>query len=241
MTTDQPRGPQREARISLAHLVTNIAVLGADGFTLDLSADAFGHGVERVAAAAENAGVTSFSVRSEGEAQHLDGVLSTHARLTVGPMDEHAVIHAYGLDPERHRGTAPVMRLSARVLAVKEIAAGDGVSYGYTWRAPEDGWLALVPLGYGDGFVRAWGNRASAVWRDHECALAGRVAMDAHSIFTGSLPAEIGDEVVYFGDGTSGSATAASLAQTVSAPAVSVTSALGARVSRVYIDAVMAS
>jgi alanine racemase len=156
-------------------------------------------------------------------------------------VDEHAVTHAYGLDPARHRGTSPVMRLSARVLAVKEIVAGSGVSYGYTWRAPEDGWLALVPLGYGDGFVRAWGNRTSALWRDRACVLAGRVAMDAHSIFTGSEPGEIGDEVVYFGDGTPGSATAASLAQTVSAPAVSVPSALGARISRVYIDAVVAS
>jgi alanine racemase len=183
--------------------------------------------------AAAEAGVMSFSVRSAAEADHIRGALPQEAGLTVGRVDEHAVTHAYGLDPARHSGTKPVMRLSARVLALKQIAAGAGVSYGYTWRAPHDGWLALVPLGYGDGFVRAWGNRTIALWQGMRCELAGRVAMDAHSVFTGTRPAEVGDEVVYFGDSASG-VSAATFAAAVEAPVVSVTAALGSRILRVY-------
>jgi len=233
-------GPQREARISLAHLVSNIAVLGADSVTLDLTADAFGHGVQRIAVAAVGAGVSSFTVRSECEASQIQDVLPRGTTLSVGRVNEHSVTHAYGLDPARHRGTKPVMRLSARVLAVKQVAAGAGVSYGYTWRAPRDGWLALVPLGYGDGFVRAWGNRATAQWQGIRCELAGRVAMDAHSIFTGTHSAAVGDEVVYFGDSDSG-VTAATFADAVGAPVVSVTAAFGSRIRRTFTDRVDAS
>jgi len=233
MTVHIGRGPQREARISLPQLVANVSLLGVDTVTLDLSADAFGHGAQRIARAAAQAGVTSFSVRSAAEAEQLRDAIPAGATLSLGRVDEHAVTHAFGLDPARHRGTQPVMRVSARVLALKQIAAGAGVSYGYTWRAPHDGWLALVPLGYGDGFVRAWGNRASAQWQGIRCEMAGRVAMDAHSIFTGTRPAEVGDEVVYFGDSASG-VSAATFAAAVEAPVVSVTAALGSRIMRVY-------
>ena len=240
MTSHIHPGPQREARISLARLVSNIAVLGADTYTLDLTADAFGHGAERVARAAAEAGVTTFTVRSEREAAQIRDFLPPATSLSIERVDEHAVTHAYGLDPAQHRGTQPVMRLSARVLAVKHIAAGAGVSYGYTWRAPHDGWLALVPLGYGDGFLRAWGNRAAAHGRGLRCELAGRVAMDAHSVFTGLQSAEVGDEMVYFGDADSG-ITAATFADTVGAPVVSITSALGPRIPRTYDGGVGAS
>jgi len=240
MTSRMQVGPQREARISLAHLISNIAVLGADSVTLDLTADAFGHGAQRIARAAAEAGVSTFTVRSEREAAQIQDVLPPGTTLGVGRVDEHSVTHAYGLDPARHRGTKAVMRLSACVLAVKQVAAGAGVSYGYTWRAPHDGWLALVPLGYGDGFVRAWGNRAVAQWHGMRCELAGRVAMDAHSIFTGGQSATVGDEVVYFGDADSG-VTAATFAETVGAPVVSITPAFGSRIPRTFTDRVDAS
>jgi alanine racemase len=240
MTLHTERGPRREARISLPQLFSNIAVLGADAFTLDLSADAFGHGAQRVAMAAAESGVTSFSVRSDSEAAHFHDWLPTGTSLCVKSVDEQSVTHAYGLDPARHRGTKPVMRLSARVLAVKKIGAGAGVSYGYTWRAPDDGWLALVPLGYGDGFVRAWGNQASAQWQGISCPMAGRVAMDAHSVYTGPQPAAVGDEVVYFGERSS-DVSAATFAHAVGAPVVSVTAALGSRIPRVYLEGVDAS
>jgi len=233
MTLRIQAGPQREARISLAHLVSNIAVLGADSVTLDLTADAFGHGAQRIALAAAEAGVSTFTVRSEREAAQIQDLLPSGTVLGVGRVDEHSVTHAYGLDPARHRGTKPVMRLSSCVLAVKQVAAGAGVSYGYTWRAPREGWLALVPLGYGDGFVRAWGNRAAAQWHGMRCELAGRVAMDAHSIFTGGEPATVGDEVVYFGDAVSG-VTAATFADAVGAPVVSITPAFGSRIPRTF-------
>jgi alanine racemase len=240
MTLHTERGPQREARISLPQLVSNIAVFGGDAFTLDLSADAFGHGAQRIAVAAAESGVTSFSVRSASEAAYLRNRMPAGTHLTVKSVDETSVTHAYGLEPAKHRGTKPVMRLSGRVLAVKKIEAGAGVSYGYTWRAPDDGWLALVPLGYGDGFVRAWGNRATAQWQGISCPLAGRVAMDAHSIYTGAETAAVGDEVVYFGEHTS-DVSAATFAEAVGAPVVSVTAALGLRIPRVYLDGVDAS
>jgi hypothetical protein len=64
--------------------------------------------------------------------------------------------------------------------------------------------------------------------------------MDAHSIFTGTHSAAVGDEVVYFGDSDSG-VTAATFADAVGAPVVSVTAAFGSRIRRTFTDRVDAS
>lgn len=70
-------------------------------------------------------------------------------------------IGLYGLSPNPDLAPAasldlhPVMRLEAPLTQVKRVPAGRAVSYGGTWRAPTDRWLALVPLGYADGIPRA--------------------------------------------------------------------------------------
>jgi alanine racemase len=64
--------------------------------------------------------------------------------------------------------------------------------------------------------------------------------MDAHSIYTGAETAVVGVEVVYFGDHTS-DVSAATFADAVGAPVVSVTAALGLRIPRVYLEGVDAS
>lgn len=228
--------PLREARVSLTNLRHNIAVLGSDQILLDISSNAYGHGVSQIARAAESAGVTKFRVHTHDEFSAARSLLTSSSTLEVGTFDESSVIHCYGLDPTSHRGTRPVMRLSARVMAVKPIRSGDGVSYGYTWRAPADGWLALVPLGYGDGFVRAWSNRISGTWRGSTCVAAGRVAMDAHSLFTAERSAVVGDEVVYFGDSTQSAPTVGDVARLISSPLAAITACLGSRIQRTYVS-----
>jgi Alanine racemase len=97
------------------------------------------------------------------------------------------------------RGT-PALRASGRIVTVKRVRAGEGVSYGYSYRAPEDGRLALVTGGYAQGVVRSLGNRASVVLHGHRRPIVGRVAMDVCVIDLGDAPAAPGDEVVFLGD-----------------------------------------
>ena len=75
-------------------------------------------------------------------------------------------IAAYGIDPAPGIAdmagvrSRPVMRLRAQLVNVKEIAAGAGVSYGWTWTADRPTTVGLVPLGYADGIPRHASNRA---------------------------------------------------------------------------------
>ena len=78
-------------------------------------------------------------------------------------------IATYGLDPApgvtHDLGLRPAMTVRARLVMSKEVAAGDGVSYGHTWVAERDTTVGLVPAGYGEGIPRAAGNTAAA-WVD---------------------------------------------------------------------------
>ena len=72
----------------------------------------------------------------------------------------------------------PVVRLSVRVLAVREIPAGASVGYNATWMAARASRIATVALGYADGFHRSLSGRGSACFDGAPVPLVGRVSMD---------------------------------------------------------------
>ncbi|WP_186317575.1 alanine racemase [Curtobacterium sp. 9128] len=118
-------------------------------------------------------------------------------------------IALYGLSPFADRtsaelGLRPAMRLTASVLRTVVVPAGDGVSYGYTWRAGSDTRLAVIGLGYADGLDRAFGNHVSVRIGDRTFPVVGRVAMNAMHIDIGDAEVAVGDEVVLWGDPANG-------------------------------------
>jgi alanine racemase len=72
----------------------------------------------------------------------------------------------------------PVVRLSVRVLAVREIPAGATVGYNATWIAARPSRIATAALGYADGFHRSLSGRGSAYFDGTPVPLVGRVSMD---------------------------------------------------------------
>jgi alanine racemase len=72
----------------------------------------------------------------------------------------------------------PVVRLQGRVIQVREIAAGDVVGYGGTWRAGGPRRIATVSAGYADGYLRSLGNRATAYFGSTPLPMVGVVSMD---------------------------------------------------------------
>ncbi|MBG6123058.1 alanine racemase [Corynebacterium aquatimens] len=117
-------------------------------------------------------------------------------------------IALYGLDPHPGFPVAvelePAMSWVARVTAVKHITQGEGVSYGLTWTAPEDGWTAVIPAGYADGVQRNWQDHLEVTINGKRYPQVGRVCMDQFVVWLG--PSEghgvrVGDEAVIFGAG----------------------------------------
>jgi alanine racemase len=110
----------------------------------------------------------------------------------------------YGLHPKGDGGDPasedlrPAMTLKSYVAAVRRLAAGEGVSYGLTFRAEEPMIAATVPVGYAEGYQRALSGRAEALIRGLRRPLLGRVTMDA-CVFAADEVVEVGDEVVLLG------------------------------------------
>jgi alanine racemase len=71
------------------------------------------------------------------------------------------------------------MAVKCRPLRVETFPAGTPVSYGGLWRAPRESRIATLPIGYGDGWVRAYSPFAGALVRGVKAPLVGSVAMDA--------------------------------------------------------------
>lgn len=109
----------------------------------------------------------------------------------------------YGVCPTgtEGEGLLPVMRLAARVMAVKEIGAGEGMGYG-SFRAPHPMRVAVIDLGYADGLPPSASLRGARVWvKERLCPLVGEICMDRAFVEVGDLPLAEGEEVTVFGHG----------------------------------------
>jgi alanine racemase len=86
----------------------------------------------------------------------------------------------YGGVPRREAGghIRQVAFPEARVLQVRDVRAGEPVGYGATWTAPADGRVAIVNMGYADGYLRCHAGQGRAAWQGRSLPLVGRVSMD---------------------------------------------------------------
>ena len=143
----------------------------------------------------------------------------------------------YGLSPIAGEsfGLRPAMSVRARIPLTKRVPAGEGVSYGHTYRTPAETTLALIPLGYGDGVPRAASNAGEVAINGRRHPVVGRVCMDQFVVDAGDADVQPGDEVVLFGPGTHGEPTADDwAAATGSINYEIVTRIGGGRIARVY-------
>ncbi len=96
--------------------------------------------------------------------------------------------------------TEPVFSFKTRVGLVKELPAGNTVSYGRTYTLKRDTRIAVLTAGYGDGIQRASSNRAQVIIRGARCPVLGRVTMDQTIVDVTDVPDVMrGDEAVLFG------------------------------------------
>ncbi|UGT45851.1 alanine racemase [Nocardia yamanashiensis] len=113
-------------------------------------------------------------------------------------------IAIYGLSPMPEIsdfGLRPAMTFRARIALVKQVAAGEGVSYGHRWHADRDTTVALIPAGYADGVPRPLSGRITVEIGGERYPNVGRICMDQLVVDLGDNPAGItvGDTAVLFG------------------------------------------
>ena len=153
-------------------------------------------------------------------------------------------IGMYGVSPSTPGSAAGLgltgaMTLRARLALVKQIPAGQSVSYGSKWTASRPTRVGLVPLGYADGVPRAASGRAAVVVAGARCPVLGRIAMDQFviEIDDGLGDVKAGDEVVLFGDESDGAPTADDWAVASDSIGYEIVTRVSSRVPRSYVGA----
>jgi alanine racemase len=146
-------------------------------------------------------------------------------------------IALYGLDPSEEvrlpDGFRPALSFKTQIAQVKDVPAGECISYGCTFVTPRDMRIAAIPVGYADGFRRAPANWGEVLVHGQRVPLVGRVCMDQCMIDVSTLPdVAVGDEVVLIGQQGEERLTAEAVAARLGTISYEVVSEILARVPR---------
>jgi alanine racemase len=149
----------------------------------------------------------------------------------------------YGLYPLAELKTKihlkPVMSVKSRIIFVKTIKKGQGVSYGHTFKAKEETTIAVLPIGYSNGYLRSLSNQAFVLIHGMRCPVVGRVTMDQIIVdisavaLSGKLP-HIGEEAVIIGHQKDQSISCDEVAAWAGTISYEIVCSLGSRLPRVY-------
>lgn len=128
----------------------------------------------------------------------------------------------------------PVLTLSSQIIHIRTIPAGESVGYGCGARTTRETRVALVPIGYGDGYMRSTPSMRAMLVHSQRAPLIGRVSMDQTCIDITDIDAKVRDEVVIIGSQNELSQSAVDLARQSGTISYEVLTALSSRVTRCY-------
>lgn len=129
----------------------------------------------------------------------------------------------------------PVASLRSRIAYLKNVPKGDDLGYGRTFTTKRDSQIALVPVGYADGYARGLSNKASALVNEQIVPVVGRVSMDWTLLDVTDLDhVRVDDQVTLIGSDGANEITAADLARQLGTIGYEVTCCISARVPRVF-------
>ena len=170
-----------------------------------------------------------------------------HAANSAGLIDYQTVIFnlvrpgimLYGLYSDirlaRKVKLRPAMSVKSRIIFIKTILKGQGISYGHTFVAPQDLVAATLPIGYSDGYLRSLSNKSSVLVHGQRCPILGRVTMDQIVVDVSKVPGvKLGQEAVVLGKQKQAEITADELADHAGTINYEILCSLGNRLPRVY-------
>ena len=133
-------------------------------------------------------------------------------------------------------GLRQAMRLSTRVAQLRDVSSGQSVSYGALWTATRPSRLAVLPIGYADGYPRRLTGSAEVLIRGRRCPVVGAISMDISIVDVTALgdDVSVGDEVVLLGSEPNDAITTSEFARRAGLLEYEVTCGVSKRVPRVY-------
>jgi alanine racemase len=213
-------------RLRLAGFLSHFA--DADDLTSPRNADqeARFRTVLELLTEAERQGI-EIHMANSAAALHHPGSRFTLARVGIA---------LYGVDPvERGEKLAPVMSVVARIVQVREVPAGTPLSYGGRSVTRRRSRIAVVPVGYADGYAWRLTGKAEVLLRGNRVPVAGSVTMDMTLLDITETGGEVGEEVVLLGRQGAHEIPAAELARLAGTISWEVLCHLGLRLPRRYL------
>lgn len=163
------------------------------------------------------------------------GLPSAHLDMVRPGLILYGVYPDIGFAPKAQ--LRPALSLKSQVVFFKVVKEGAGVSYSHTWHASRDTRIITVPIGYGDGYLRAFSNKGFVLIRGKRAPVVGNVCMDQLMADIG--PTGIGyngDEVVLIGRQGEDAVTVEELASRVGTAPHEILTLLNQRIPRRYVD-----
>jgi alanine racemase len=183
------------------------------------------------------------AVEATGTSLPIKHLANSAAALVLPNAHYHLIrlgIAMYGLPPSNELAwpvpLRPAMTLKTRIARLRVLPAGASIGYGRTYVTPAQTPIALVPVGYGDGYPRLCSNRGAMLVRGRRAPIVGRVSMDQTSLdVNGTDNVTQDDEVVVFGRQGEAEITADEVATWAETINYEIVTRLAARVPRVYL------
>lgn len=181
-----------------------------------------GAGSGRILRHAANSGAIFFSTSS-----HLDLVRPGISLYGIDPVGKPAI----------DRPLRPALRWTAPLIGIRDVRKGATVGYNQTWTADRDTRVGLVPVGYSDGYLRAFSNRGVMLLHGCPAPVVGRVSMDLTTIDLSQVPmASVGDEVTLLDNDPLSAASVYKLAEWAGTIPYEIFCRIGPRVRRIAVD-----
>lgn len=129
----------------------------------------------------------------------------------------------------------PAMTLKSRIVLLKRVPAGTGLSYGHAHVTSRETMVATIPMGYADGYPRHASNITSMIVRGKPAKILGRVCMDLILLDVTDIDGvELGDEVIAFGQLDGATLHAEHVAESFGTISYELCTRIGKRVPRFY-------
>jgi len=129
----------------------------------------------------------------------------------------------------------PVLSLRSEIAHIKQIAAGESLGYGRKFFTKRESLIALVPVGYADGYPRTNTDRGCVCVHGQTAPVVGRISMDWTLIdVTEIAGATVGDEVLLIGSSNGCSISAADIAKEIDTMGYEITCGISPRVPRIF-------
>jgi alanine racemase len=146
----------------------------------------------------------------------------------------------YGLRPRPDMAPdvdlRPVLSLRTRVGHCKHVRRGGKIGYGHSYKAWRDSTIGILPVGYADGYSRAFSNVGEVLVRGVRVPVVGRVCMDQTLVDLTDVPsAQVGEEAVLYGQQKTEQVTVDEMAARIGCIPYELSCAVGRRVRREFV------